>query len=244
MEKGIVMSLHKSGCLICGKELKYFFTPQKFACEICGKECDGDASCEQGHFVCDRCHARPGYESIDALALKTPDRDPLAIARRMMANGFINMHGPEHHYLVVAALLAAYKNAGGDGVDLEKALAVARQRAEKVPGGVCGHWGACGAGIGTGIFISLVTGASPMSAAEWGLANKMTSLSLEAISQGGGPRCCKRGVWLAVLTAADFARDRLGVDMAVSGLPRCMFSGGNPSCRKAACLFHPQAAGE
>ena len=36
-------------------------------------------------------------------------------------DAFCHMHGPEHHVMVGAALLTAYKNAGGE-LDLEPAL--------------------------------------------------------------------------------------------------------------------------
>lgn len=235
------MGFHKTGCLICGRDLHYFDPAQTLACAVCGREHQTAASCADGHFVCDQCHARPGYESITRLARTTTNRDPAAIAREMMENDFINMHGPEHHYLVVAALLAAYKNSGGD-IDLEKTLTIAAQRAEKVPGGVCGHWGACGAGIGSGIFVSLVNGSTPLSLDEWRLANEMTSASLGVIAKNGGPRCCKRDTYLAILTAADFAGERLGVTMEKPEAILCSFFGNNPSCKKKTCLFYPAAA--
>lgn len=234
------MGFHKTGCLVCGNNLQYFDRPKTLQCEICGKEFQSDVSCDDNHFICDQCHAQPGFESITSNALRAKSNDPAAIAREMMENEFINMHGPEHHYLVVAALLAAYKNAGG-ALDLEKSLALARQRAEKVPGGVCGNWGACGAGIGAGIFISLVTGATPLSIDQWSLANQMTARSLEAIARHGGPRCCKRDTWLSILTAVDFVGERLGVNMAKAESTQCSFFGNNPSCRKQDCLFYPPA---
>ena len=51
------------------------------------------------------------------------------------------MHGPEHHVMVGSALLAAYKNAGGE-IDLPEALLEMMNRGKAVPGGVCGFWGA------------------------------------------------------------------------------------------------------
>ncbi len=233
------MVFHKTGCLVCGKNLQYFQTARTLKCEICGLEFESAAACEDQHFVCDQCHAGAGLDSITSLALEAESGNPVAIANKMMKNPLINMHGPEHHYLVVAALLAAYKNSGGD-IDLPAALTEARQRAGKVPGGICGYWGCCGAAIGSGIFVSLITGATPMSAEEWRLANTMTSLSLEAIAMNGGPRCCKRDTYLAITTAAGLVRERLGLDMEVSELIVCPFYKGNSSCRKRACPFYNQ----
>lgn len=238
------MSHPKTGCLICGKDLEYFEPPRRMKCEICGADFESEAACLDGHFICDDCHRQDGYAVISKFAQTAAETDPLAIARRMMSDSQINMHGPEHHYLVVAALLAAYKNAGGS-LDFGKSLALARQRAQKVPGGICGHWGCCGAAVASGIFVSLITGATPLSVQEWSLANQMTSLSLQAIAANGGPRCCKRNSYLAILTAAKYVKEHFQLDLAATEQPpSCSFFGGNPSCKKEACLFFPGSEGK
>ena len=66
----------------------------------------------------------------------------------MMSMPSCHMHGPEHHVMVGSALLTAYKNAGGE-IDLQKALHEMYCRGKAVPGGACGFWGACGAGVST-----------------------------------------------------------------------------------------------
>ena len=80
---------------------------------------------------------------------------------------FCHMHGPEHHVMVGAALLTAYKNAGGD-LDLPKALQEMYSRGKAVPGGACGFWGACGAGISAGQFVSIATSSTPLAVEPWG----------------------------------------------------------------------------
>ena len=164
-------------------------------------------------------------------------QNPIAIATEMMKNPNINMHGPEHHYLVAAALLTAYKNAGGR-IDFIKALENVKQRAENVPGGICGLWGSCGAGIAAGIFTSVITGATPLSEKEWSLSNQMTSKCLDIISKNGGPRCCKRNSYLAIIQASDFVREQFGVSMKLSEQISCDFSHLNNQCRKDNCLFN------
>lgn len=71
------------------------------------------------------------------------------------------MHGPEHHVMVGSALLAAYHNAGGE-VELEKALKEMYKRGKSVPDGACGFWGVCGAGVSTGMFLSIITKSTPL----------------------------------------------------------------------------------
>ena len=150
---------------------------------------------------------------------------------------FCHMHGPEHHVMVGAALLTAYRNAGGD-LDLSPALAEMMRRGRKVPGGACGYWGACGAGISAGMFLSIATEATPLTAEPWGLANRMTSKALLEIGRVGGPRCCKRDSYLSILAAVDFVREELGVPMERPEIV-CTRSAKNNQCIGKRCPFAP-----
>ena len=231
------MSMRTENCMICGNDLVYFETAREQRCFICGAKGNANASCKCGHYVCDACHAEKGLLFIARHTSESRSRNPVAIAMEMMENSSINMHGPEHHYLVAAALLAAYKNAGGR-IDLDSALLFALQRAKNVPGGICGLWGCCGAGVASGIFVSVVTGATPLSESEWSLANQMTSRSLLLIAQHGGPRCCKRNSFLAIHQAAAFAKEQLGVAMELPQQVACAFSHRNKQCKKNKCLYY------
>lgn len=153
----------------------------------------------------------------------------------MMDESFCHMHGPEHHIMVGAALLTAFKNAGGD-INLNKSLKEMRTRGKQVPGGTCGFWGACGAGISAGIFMSIVTGSSPLAKNTWGMANKMTSKALESIGEVGGPRCCKRDSYISILDAIQFANENLGVEMESSDIV-CKWSKHNNQCIGLRCPF-------
>ena len=137
--------------------------------------------------------------------------------------------------MVGAALLTAYKNAGGR-LDLEAALHEMYSRGREVPGGACGFWGACGAGISAGQFLAIATQSTPLAAEPWGLSNRMTARALERIGTVGGPRCCKRDSFLAVLAAVDFVREHLGVEMART-VPVCTYSGRNDQCLGRRCPF-------
>ena len=153
----------------------------------------------------------------------------------MMDLPFCHMHGPEHHVLVGATLLTAYQNAGGR-LDLESALREMYSRGKAVPGGACGFWGACGAGISAGQFLAIATASTPLAEEPWGLSNQMTALALDRIGKVGGPRCCKRDAWLAVLAAVDFVREHLGVEMGRS-VPVCTYSARNGQCIGRRCPF-------
>jgi hypothetical protein len=154
-----------------------------------------------------------------------------------MRHPAVKMHGPEHHFLVPAALLAAWASATGtpgrDGL-----LAEARRRAGSVVGGSCGFHGACGSGVGVGIFASLATGSTPLAREGWGKANRATGKALQVIGEVGGPRCCKRTTWLALLAGVRFARQDLAVSLEGSS-PRCDVHGRNDDCLARDCPFYP-----
>ncbi len=176
-----------------------------------------------------------------SLCLEDTSRNPIEILERLMSQPECHMHGPEHHVLVGAALLTAYNNCLPDSskLDLEEALAEMRERGEQVPGGACGYMGACGASISTGIFLSIVTRNTPFSTDTWRLCNLMTARALEQVAENGGPRCCKRDSYLSVLTAIDFVKENLGVEM-VKPEVHCTRSQINEQCIGKKCPFSPQ----
>jgi hypothetical protein len=232
---------HSSGCLVCGVELLYSSTATPAACAICGIEEPTPARCPDGHFVCDACHSGSTKDVVERACLGHDGRDPVALATTLMRHPAVKMHGPEHHFLVPAALLATWASATS-APERAALLAEARRRSDAVVGGSCGFHGACGSGVGVGIFASLATGATPRSGASWGQSNRATGRALQVIGEVGGPRCCKRTTWLALLSGIRFAREELGVALTGHG-PRCEFHGRNADCLERACPFYPTARG-
>lgn len=221
-------------CLICHAPLVYLEQDEPMVCAICGKTEPSKTRCVNGHYVCSDCHTQ-GMDTIFGLCLQETSRDPLEILEKMMSLPFCHMHGPEHHVMVGAALLTAYKNAGGE-VNLPSALKEIHSRGKAVPGGACGFWGACGAGVSAGQFVSIVTGSTPLAVEAWGLSNRMTAKALDSIGTVGGPRCCKRDSYLSVLAAIDFAAEHLNVHMQKT-MPVCTRSGRNNQCIGRRCPF-------
>lgn len=224
-------------CLICKAPLVYLEEDKLMECAICRKKENSKTSCENGHYVCNECHTK-GLSDILSLCLNTKSKNPLEIIDKMMSMSFCHMHGPEHHIMVGASLLTAYKNAGGR-LDLKKALDEMFRRGKAVPGGACGFWGACGAGISTGMFISIVTGATPLAEKSWGLSNQMTALALSRIGQICGPRCCKRDSYIAILSAVEFTNKKLGVKMESRKITCKRFLKNN-RCIKSRCPFYKE----
>lgn len=174
-------------------------------------------------------------KNIAALCLLETSKNPVEILLNLSKSLDCPVHNPVHHILVGSALLTAYKNAGGD-IELEKALDELKNRAQQVPGGACGYWGACGAGISSGMFMSIVTGSNPLANEEWKLSNLMTASSLGAIGEVGGPRCCKRNSYIAITQAVKFVKEHLGVEMELNKI-KCTHFAQNSQCIGTRCPF-------
>ena len=226
-------------CIICGAPLEYLAAPVEMECAICHRRFTNNVRCTEGHYVCDDCHTA-GIDSIVGICLHETSTNPVAIMERLMALPTCHMHGPEHHIMVGAALITAYHNAGGD-VDMVWAQSEMVRRGKQVPGGACGNWGACGAALSTGMFVSIVTRSNPLAAETWSLSNHMTSEALLNVSKHGGPRCCKRDSYLSILAAVAFAREHLGVVMEAPTNIICTRSRFNNQCLKSNCPFFGQA---
>ena len=184
-------------CLICKAPLIYLEQDELMECAICHKQEQSKTRCTEGHYVCSDCHTQ-GMDSIFGLCLNENTLNPLEILEKMMSMPFCHMHGPEHHVMVGAALLTAYKNAGGE-IDLPQALQEMYSRGKAVPGGACGFWGACGAGVSAGQFIAIVTGSTPLAVEPWGLSNQMTAKALESTSQFRYTRIVRKYPLIVVL---------------------------------------------
>jgi hypothetical protein len=233
-------STFQTGCLVCGAELTYTESSSPDRCALCTDVRETNVRCTHGHFVCDGCHALSALDLIERVCAETTCADPIALARQLMRQPALKLHGPEHHYLVPAVLLAcATRAVGGDTAELRARLAEARRRAEKVPGGACGLHGSCGAAVGVGIFASVLMGATPLSREEWGLSNLLTAGALSAIAALGGPRCCKRCTTVALIQARDMAQDTLGIQLPSNTDPLCEWYERNRQCLLEECPFYP-----
>ena len=224
----------KEECLICKAPLEYLETDILMECGICHRKENSKTRCVNGHYVCNDCHTQ-GLDSIIGLCMQETSKDPVAIIEKMMAMPFCHMHGPEHHVMVGCALLTACHNAGGD-IDLHGALVEMMNRGRSVPGGACGFWGACGAGISSGMFVSILSKSTPLSDEPFSLSHKMTARSLDQIGTVGGPRCCKRDSFLSILAAVDFVKANFGIEMEKPDVV-CRFSARNNQCIGRRCPF-------
>jgi hypothetical protein len=242
-KQGIYMAYNKSDkCEICGKSLIYASEMDKIkhlSCEFCGESFDTNIYCEDGHYICDACHSKEPAEIIESICENTKLKDPFKLADKIMKHPKFKMYGPEHHILTPAVILTSLRNNGikkpnGDMINLMD-IKEAIRRASKIPGGWCGFYGSCGAGMGSGIAISIFTGATPSKAIPRTLANKMTSRALLKIADDL-EHCCKRSVRISILETLLFLNENFGIDLKYTP-DHCIFSNSNPKCEKSECLM-------
>ena len=155
-------------CEICGEQLKLTTSLEDItqaSCYFCKKNEETQVICPKGHYICDTCHSKGAIEIIEKFCEKTDLVDPFEIADHIMKHPNFKVYGPEHHVLVPAAILTSLKNLKiknpeGNKLKFGHVLEGIR-RARKIPGGWCGYYGSCGAGMGSGVAISVFLRATP-----------------------------------------------------------------------------------
>ncbi|MBD3228522.1 MAG: radical SAM protein [Candidatus Lokiarchaeota archaeon] len=230
----------KDKCEICGKKLEYASNQKEYKnldCYFCNNPFHTNIYCPNGHYICDQCHSKTPIRIIEDFCQNTDIKDPFIIAEKIMAHPKFKMYGPEHHALTPAAILTALKNNDirkPNGMLITLAdIFEGISRGSKIPGGYCGFYGACGAGIGSGIAISVFTGANPSENIPRSLANEMTSRSLNKISDDL-EHCCKRSVRLSISEALKFLKEKFEIDLDYEPIS-CGFSSLNNKCEKLKC---------
>lgn len=177
------------------------------------------------------------YELIKKECLKKDSCNVFAILKDIMKMDFINIHGPEHHFLDGAALLTAYSNVKKDFV-LDVALDKLAKRSITMPGAMCGYWGICGSVTSVGACLSIINNTNPLSDDIYYKDNmEFTSRVTSIMSKLGGPRCCKRSAFISLSEGVKFINEKYGVKIE-SGKVVCDFSSLNNQCVKEKCPFY------
>lgn len=166
-------------------------------------------------------------------------RKPLEIISEVMDDVNFPMHNFAHHYLVPAVLLTAVCVKEGTPPEIyQKRMAEIAARAKNVLPAFCGLYGACGAAVGCGIFMSVQTGTTPLSKETWGLCNHATAGALEKMADMGGPRCCKRNTFAALAYMRGYLAEKLSIDLEIPNEIKCTYSKFNNECLKEDCPYY------
>ena len=177
------------------------------------------------------------YQLIKDSLLKTNDKNPITILKSIMKKDFVNIHGPEHHFLDGASLMTAMKNSGLD-IDLSVYLDKLAERTIKMPGAMCGYWGMCGSVASVTAVFALIDKTGPLSNnASYGEHMAFSSKVIARMSEIGGPRCCKRNAFISLGEAVKYANKQYHLDMD-ENISHCEFSSKNQQCLKEKCPFY------
>jgi hypothetical protein len=224
-----------NNCGVCARPLSYATESVTKTCALCGKEEKTNIYCPAGHYVCDTCHSKAALAVLRQILTTSKTTDPAAILEQVISHPSVPMHGPEHHVIVPAAIVAAV---GNSGYPLpEGALDKAIERASKVPGGWCGLYGDCGAAVGAGIAVSVITGATPLTGKPRTLALAATSQALSRMLDEQ-PRCCKRASRIAIQSTVDFLYEHLGIRLPQAGQVKCTYTFRNQQCAREKCSYY------
>ncbi|MFZ1913873.1 MAG: DUF5714 domain-containing protein, partial [Dehalococcoidales bacterium] len=226
-----------NNCGVCARPLVYATESVTKTCDLCGKEEKTNIYCPSGHYVCDSCHSKAAIEVLKNVLARSKNTDPDEILEQVMAHPSVPMHGPEHHAIVPAAIITAVRNTGYPVP--EGAIDKAIERASKVPGGWCGLYGDCGAGVGVGIAVSVLTNATPLTGKERTLALGGTSFALSRMLDSQS-RCCKRASRTAVEAAVDYLNDKLRIKLAKTKGIVCTYTVRNQQCARQECPYYPK----
>ena len=86
------------------------------------------------------------------------------------------------------------------------------------------------------MFVSIISGSTPLTNEPFALSHKMTVAALGQIGEIGGPRCCKRDSFLSILTAIDFVKEHFGVALQKPEVV-CHYAAQNNQCIGKRCPF-------
>ncbi len=220
-------------CMVCSKELVYKATLDEATCYYCGSVSHQSVTCKEGHYVCDACHAKEALEVIEHICRASKERDMLKLFKQIREHPSIPKHGPEHHAMVPAIIVTAYKNSGGKLP--ENALKTAILRGSSIMGGACGFLGICGAASGVGIGFAIVLEASPVAKKERSAAQKVTYAVLGKIAEYEAARCCHREVWTALNIASSLSETFLHVKLLAQMEVKCDQKKFNQYCYGKEC---------
>ncbi len=232
----------KDKCEICGAELMYALNQNEILnlkCEICEQDFDANTYCINKHYICDNCHSKDPNSVIEDICLSTKIKNPFHLADLIMKHPKFKLYGPEHHVLTPAVILITLRNNNvkkptGEEITVFE-IKEAIRRASKIPGGWCGFYGSCGAGMGSGVAISVFTGATPGKDIPRSMANRMTSRSLSRIADNL-EHCCKRSVKISICEALNFFKEEFGIYLNYEP-SSCSFSSVNNKCEHEKCLM-------
>ncbi len=224
---------YRSGCMVCGNELLYPEREVELTCHYCGQTALANAHCDKRHFVCNHCHSEDALAVMEHLCVEAIEIDMLEILARLRKHPSIPIHGPEHHALMPAVIVTAYRNSGGQVED--DLIATAIRRDNQIIGGSCAFTGICGSATGVGIAFSLLLQANPVKAEQRQIVQQITHRVLADIAELKAARCCQRDCWLGLKKAAELSKEYLPITLQADAIIGCYQRHQNQECIGMEC---------
>lgn len=170
--------------------------------------------------------------------------DPGELLEEIMADERCDSFGPIHHFIDGAVMLTCYRNLTSEGdhsaqltADFEKMAA----RSSCVPGAACANWGVCGAAAAVGMAFAIINENAPLKADGWDDGQRLVAHLLNAIADGGSPRCCKRDSRIAIAEGTKLFNEQFWCALELpKELPTCSSMPDNSVCMGKACPYFPQ----
>jgi len=219
--------------------LEYFSAGRELICYHCGKKEVGNISCPNGHYICDECHGKDLFDTIQGYIMTTSSQNPFEIAENLMGYDKVPMLGCENAWIAAGALMAALKNEGTISITNEQIREALNRTRRQAIGGYCGLTGVCGIAPAIGACFSVILGAACPKDQETAATMKVVGKIVNAIADQTGPCCCKNFVRTALNEAVKLAKENLHVSLASPGQAiTCTHSARHPhGCRKAKCPY-------
>ncbi len=233
--------LSQTGCIKCGSPLQYLDEEKSLECAHCGQLKPANAICEAGHFICDTCHSSDAESIVTDMCINSTETDMIILLNTIRKHPTVPLHGPEHHFAIPGAIVAAYRNLGGNVTD--KDIISAIERGKRIPGGTCGFWGGCGAALGVGIAFGIIVESNPIKAKQRQIVQQVTGKVILKISSIQASRCCQREAWTSMIIASELSEKYLPVFMPVSTDFSCSQIRLNKECPGTTCRFYKKSKG-
>jgi hypothetical protein len=174
---------------------------------------------------------------LKTVCMQTQETDMVSLFQEIHGHPVVPLHGPEHHSIVPAVILACYRNVGGEITEAD--LDTAISRGQSLVGGACGFMGICGAAVGVGIAYSVIMQSTPLQAQRRQISQRVVAKVLDEIAKYEAARCCQRDSVVALGMAADLSETMLPITLPEPDLVVCAQSHLQKECIGLDCPLFP-----
>lgn len=159
------------------------------------------------------------------------------LRKNWTASKELPFHGPWHHGIVAGVLITSLRNNGYEFTDDD--IREALKRGLMTPAGACGFIGACGAGVGIGIAVSIILRSTPFHDDERSKGIGAVAENLMRLSKLPGGRCCRMATYATLEFAVEYLA-KMGYNLPkekMSGRCEGYYGLNEGQCHKNRCPY-------